>query len=70
MIQAAGTQQPGSCFASCVGDKLDGFALIGPCSDDDLGSSTRQLDSNGLVDATRTAGDQRDASLMRSIESR
>jgi len=49
---------------------VGGFVLIGPRSDDDVRSSTSQLDSHGLADATRTAGDQRDAPLMRSIGSR
>ncbi len=57
-------------FASSVGNKLGGFALIGPRSDDNVRASTCQLDSHGLADATRTAGDQRDAPLMRSRESR
>jgi len=55
---------------SGLGDEVGGFALIGPPSDDDVRSSTSQLDSDGLADATRTAGDQRDAPLMRSIEPR
>jgi len=48
---------------------VGGFALIGPRSDDDVRSSTSQLDS-GLTDAARAAGDERDAPLMRSIEAR
>jgi len=44
---------------------VGGFALIGPRSDDDVRSSTSQLDSDGLTD-----GDERDAPLMRSIETR
>jgi hypothetical protein len=57
-------------FASRLGDELGGFALIGPRSDHHVRSSASQLDSDGLADAARAAGDQRDAPLMRSIESR
>jgi hypothetical protein len=49
---------------------VGGFVLIGPRSDDDVRSSTSQLDSDGLTDAARAAGDERDAPLMRSIETR
>ncbi len=55
---------------SGLGDEVGGFALIGPRSDDDVRSSTSQLDSDGLTDAARAAGDERDAPLMRSIETR
>jgi hypothetical protein len=57
-------------FASRIGDEPGGVALIGPRSDHDVRSSASQLDSHGLADAARAAGDQRDAPPMRSIESR
>ena len=54
---------------SGLGDEVGGFVLIGPRSDDDVRSSTSQLE-RGLTDAARAAGDERDAPLMRCIETR